>query len=316
MDIVVFPPPELPAALAVLRSLDVRPSPRAAQFIDMLARLHGSDPASLSASQTNGPVAAIIRDPQRRKRLVQLAAIRVMVDGKVSHEHASAVAALARALQVKDRAVPTLHKLAERRRLATRFAVMGRIMAKFVPEAWRDQGFAGVKQVLSIFTGRRLDELTAARYRALGTLPPGSLGRSLYEHCRSRNFALPGEPDGLPERMLFHDVGHVLSGYDTDPAGEIQQAAFQAGFMRNDGFAFLFFGIVQFHFGMKMTPVAAAEVGYFDITKVLTALARGAACNVDLSDNWDFWAVANEPLEHVRQALGVPPLDPVRPLAA
>jgi hypothetical protein len=38
------------------------------------------------------------------------------------------------------------------------------------------------------------------------------------------------------ERGIFHDVGHVLAGHPTDARGEIQQAAFQAGFTRKDGF--------------------------------------------------------------------------------
>ena len=111
----------------------------------------------------------------------------------------------------------------------------------------------------------------------------------------------------MPERMVFHDIGHVLSGYDTDPHGEIQQAAFQSGFMRQDGFAFLFFGIMQFHLGLRVTPVARPEVGHFDVDKVMTALARGAACGVDISE-WDFWPHLARPLSEVRAALGVPPV--------
>jgi hypothetical protein len=78
--------------------------------------------------------------------------------------------------------------------------------------------------------------------------------------------------------------------------------------MRNDGFAFLFFGIVQFHLGVKVTPIADPEVGLFDVDKVMTALARGAACKVDLSDRWDFWPLLPRPLDEVRDQLGIPPL--------
>jgi ubiquinone biosynthesis protein Coq4 len=113
---------------------------------------------------------------------------------------------------------------------------------------------------------------------------------------------------------VFHDLGHVLAGYGTDPEGEIQQAAFQSGFVRNDGFAFLFFGIVQFHLGVKLTPIADPEVGFFDVDKVMTALARGAACKIDLSDQWDFWPYMARPLDEVRAALGIPPL--AAPIAA
>jgi len=123
-----------------------------------------------------------------------------------------------------------------------------------------------------------------------------------------RDFSMPGQRNGIPEIAIFHDLGHVLAGYDTDPVGEIQQAAFQAGFVRNDGFMFLFFAIAQFHLGLKITPIADAEVGKLDIEKVMTALARGAACTVDLSDHWDFWPHMPRPLEEVRAELEIPPL--------
>jgi hypothetical protein len=38
------------------------------------------------------------------------------------------------------------------------------------------------------------------------------------------------------------------------------------------------------------------------------ALARGAACQVDFSDHFDFFRHACEPVEALRQRWGVPPL--------
>jgi hypothetical protein len=137
-------------------------------------------------------------------------------------------------------------------------------------------------------------------------LPAGTLGRGLYDHFRSHDFALPGEKGGLPELMLFHDVGHVVSGYDVDPQGEIQQAAFQAGFARNDGFVFLLFGILQFHIGLRVTPIARGEHGFFDVPRVLEALSRGAACKIDFSDHFDFFRYAPESLDTLRARWGVP----------
>src|SRR5262249_36578 len=133
-----------------------------------------------------------------------------------------------------------------------------------------------------------------------------SFGRVYWEHCTERRFAFPGEPGGIPERMVFHDFGHVLAGYDTTPEDEIQQGAFQAGFMRSDGFAFLLFVVLHFHLGIKITPAAEAERGLFDVPKVIRAAARGAACKVDLSDHWEPWEVAALPLEEVRARYGIP----------
>jgi hypothetical protein len=71
---------------------------------------------------------------------------------------------------------------------------------------------------------------------------------------------------------------------------------------------FLLFGILQFHIGLRITPIARSEQGYFDVPKVLRALARGAACKVHLSDHFDFFAHAREPVAVLRERWGVPPL--------
>ena len=41
--------------------------------------------------------------------------------------------------------------------------------------------------------------------------------------------------------------------------------------------------------------------------KAALALARGAACAVDLSDHWDFWPHLARPLDEVRAELTIPP---------
>jgi len=108
-------------------------------------------------------------------------------------------------------------------------------------------------------------------------------------------------------------VGHVVSGYGVDPQGEIQQAAFQAGFARSDGFVFLLFGILQFHLGLRVTPIAKGQQGFFDVPKVLRALERGAACQMDFSDRFDFFRYAPESLERLRAHWGVPELEQRHP---
>jgi hypothetical protein len=76
MDIIVFRPHELPIALGALRAPVRHLSLRQERYLEVIARLHGS---SFRARQLPASpwqlVAAAIRDPHRRKRLVQLAII-------------------------------------------------------------------------------------------------------------------------------------------------------------------------------------------------------------------------------------------------
>jgi hypothetical protein len=102
--------------------------------------------------------------------------------------------------------------------------------------------------------------------------------------------------------------GMCLAGYNTTPSGEIQQGAFQAGFVRTDGFMFLVFVILHFHRDVKITPVADAAEALIDTRLVMNALWRGTACTVDLSDHWNFWDVVEIPLQEVRERYGIAPL--------
>jgi hypothetical protein len=309
MDIAVFQPHELPIALGAVRAVDPEPTPAQDRFLAAIARLHRAslDPRALPAPSPAETADAIF-DPHRRKRLLQLALVMTTIDGNVARETVANVAGLARALGVDEGGVSTLHRLASHHDVLVRFDLMRRVGGRLVGTAWRDEGWSGVGKVLSTAFGGKDDPELARRYNRLGLLPEGTFGRALWEHWISRDFAMPGQKNGIPEIAIFHDLGHVLAGYDTDPESELQQAAFQAGFVRNDGFMFLLFAIAQFHLGIKITPVADAEVGYLDIDKVMTALARGAACNVDLSDHWDCWAHFPRPLEDVRAELCIPPL--------
>ena len=313
MDLVVLNEQETPFALRALRGVvasngTITPAER--RFIEVVAELHGTsvDVGSLQGIEP-GEVAEAISQPHQRKRVVQLAAIAAMVEGDVTPEGAAAVKRLAAALGVEEAALRVLDNIAGDHRLLTRFDMMRRIMGKYGTKAYKEEGFAGVRKMMAMF-GAGEDPQVAWKYKQLGLLPEGTLGREFWEHCTKNRFSVPGEKGGIPERMVFHDFGHVLAGYDTRPESEIQQGAFQGGFVREDGFAFLMFVVIQFHLGMKVTPITDGYVGLFDVAKVLRAAQRGAACKVDLSDHWDPFAVADAPLEQLRAEYGIPALQP------
>ncbi len=314
MDLIVFTPNEALVVLRALRAVTTaegRFSESEAAFIETLGRLHGLtiDAHELEPIEL-AEVAAGVVDPHRRKRAVQLAIVASMIDGEPDPKVDIALRALANALEVPEAGVRVVHELANQHALLARFD-MARRMRRFVS---RTEGLIGTLRIALPMLGFPLeDRALVTRFKALEALPAGTLGRALFDHYVENGFAWPGDAGGVPERFLFHDVGHILSGYGVDPQGEIQQAAFQAGFLRHDGFFFLMFGIMQFHLGMKLTPVAAPETGYFDTERVLLAAARGAQCKVDLSDGFDPFAHAHEQIADLRERFGIPPL--VEPVA-
>jgi len=306
MDIAIFPAQELQLVLSALRDVacsNDRFSEAEAQMLEGLARLHGQEVrADELRFTTLDELARVVTDPHRRKRAVQLAIIVSLIEGQPDERASQAVSRLARALEVDDEGLRVLDRVAHGRAMLARIDMVRRVQ-RF---AQHGGGPNFLKVAIPTLLGFGQNEPLAARYQALAELPVGTLGHGLYQHYRNNDFALPGEKGGLPELLLFHDVGHVVSGYGVDPQGEIQQAAFQAGFARTDGFVFLLFGILQFHLGLRVTPIAKGQHGLFDVPKVLAALQRGASCQIDFSDHFDFFRYAPERLDVLRERWGVP----------
>lgn len=309
MDLVVFPREELQVALRALAYVTQGNgvfTDAERDFVGAIAHVHGEevdvdrlDPISVDE------VAACIVDPHRRKRLVQLALIASLVEAEPEQATANAVRELAAGLAVEEKGLEVLQEVIDGQLFVARLDMLRRLRPAMLGD---DAGLPGVLKMALPFLGLGGDPRLAQKYKALGALPEGTFGRAFHDHYVDHGFAFPGDKNGIPARGTFHDAGHVLSGYDVSPAGEIQQAAFQAGFMRRDGFVVLMFGILQFHLGLRITPIAKGERGYFDVKKVVTAAQRGSACSVDLSDGWDLFSVADVPLETLRARYGVPPL--------
>lgn len=307
MELKVFAPQELDAILRALRNVALandRFTDAERALVEGVARIHQVEISADTLKPISfDEVSRLVVDPHRRKRAVQLAIVMALVEGTPSPATESSVRQLASHLGLDEEGLEVLYQMIHGRALSARIDMIRRF-SRFLRNA---KEFPGIlKFALPLFGLGGADPKIAASYRALGSCSRGSFGRALYDHFIENQFKFPGEPGGIP--MLFHDVGHVLSGYPTDPQGEIQQAAFQAGFARRDGFTFLLFGILQFHLGMRITPVAKGYQGLFDVPLVLTALHRGASCKVDLSQGFDVFAHKDRPLDEIRQELGILPL--------
>jgi hypothetical protein len=238
-----------------------------------------------------------------------------MIDQKPSQQEGDLVEQFAQKLEVSVPEVKDLRHLLKGEIFQLRLDMVRRFwLREKVSELWDKDGVRGLITFARGMVGKYENAALATRYQALQHYPEGSLGRSYWEYCRTNGFALPGEKGGAAEQILFHDCAHVLSGYGTTPEEEVQVACFSAGFQRRDPFLFVFFVLMQFHVGIRMTPITEARTGFFDPVKALIAIRRGAAMNVDLNSGWDYWPVMGEQVEELRRRYNILPVEAFKPV--
>ena len=257
------------------------------------------------------------RTSEEAQQLVRLMLVVSLADGPPSAEQITMIQNTARELDVQEPAIGVMRLLAENRMLRFRIGFMRRShLRNYFANTYRLAGGArAVAKGILVFRGVLQDLTLAARFRALGDLPDDTLGRQFHDHCVDASLPFPGEKGGFPVGAVYHDFTHVLSGYDTSPAGEMKAAAFQAGYTRGHwDFFTLLFALVIHTAGVNLAPFPMprlpGRIGQPNLAvEVLHALARGTASNQDLGDGWDFWDVVEQPIDNVRQQLGIRPID-------
>jgi hypothetical protein len=141
-------------------------------------------------------------------------------------------------------------------------------------------------------------------------LPADTLGYAYFHHCRDQGFGFPGSPNGLPEGAVYHDMTHVLAGYDTTPEGETCVGGFTAGYKRANPFYVLLVPALTFGAGVNITPADQPTItGILGkpgvAARFIAAVDRGARVNTDLSANWDYWPLMPLPIAEARARLGI-----------
>ena len=259
-------------------------------------------------------LARALARPEIRRQLVQGMIIVSMAAGEPPVVQSELVERFAGALEVETPALRALRHLAGRDILLYKLCV---VRNGHLPDMIRDQyahqGLMGVAKAVLGIKGLAEEPEVAARYHALERLPDDRLGKRLWHHYQDNHFKFPGEKNGFPAAGVYHDVSHVLAGYNTTPEGETLVGAFSAGYREgraDHGFFTLLFVVSIFSTGVDVTPinVGAREGTVGRIApQFLEAIQRGAAITTDLSNDWDFWPYLELPLEDARQRLRVQP---------
>ena len=275
--------------LAALKYLAIEDSgqldPAEREMMAAAQRVFGTD-HDVDKIAPLGPqeVAARLADPQIRQQVLGALIAFSLIDGEATETEARLVEAFARAMDVEERAVKNLRQVARHQTLALRIDVIRRFWAiDKLRERIHDEGLGAIVRMIQSMRGRLEDPELARKFARLRLLPEGTLGREYVKFLDARAWPLPGEKGAVSDIIVYHDMAHVLSGYGTDPGGEVEVACFSAGCRHKEPYNFVLFVLLQFHVGIRMTPGAEAERGFFDVERALIAVERGAAMNVDLT---------------------------------
>lgn len=311
----LFPAQHLELSMRALKTIALADG----TFDDMERRLMVAGAAALGAEiepdalEPAQPeeVADVIEDAETRTRLIQTMMILAMMDGEVTRPEQRAIQRFADALKVDDRRLKNMKNIVGGHMRLVKLDLIRRspVFAQAISKAQNDYGkVRGIWKVVGGFKGLTKDDDLAWRYRRLGLLPEGTLGREYWAHMTEGGYYFPGERGGFPEGLVKHDLCHIIGEYGTDPIGECEIVAFVCGFMKTDPFWYLFLFTAHWHAGVEIVTDTPSSRGIFEPELLINALKRGSQVNTDLySNDIDWWPLYELPVEEVRRKFDVPP---------
>jgi hypothetical protein len=260
-------------------------------------------PLAIDALEPIDPrsLALLVGDSPQREQLVRFVVLVPYAAMDVNPAKVGFVDRFATALGVPAYTVTELHRMRDHRLRRLVFDHLRRNATDLLAE----RSLTGrVKYFVEMMRQYRGEPLLAARYQRLAELPRGTLGRSFHDFYRERRFPLPGERGSFTESLVAHDMAHVLGGFDTDLAGEIETCGLEAGMLqRPSGYELLLDAILDFYCALSFPDAGATAPGCvrFDPEIAFAAYERGAASNTNLFFDWDCWSVIDEPVAELRR---------------
>jgi hypothetical protein len=159
------------------------------------------------------------------------------------------------------------------------------------------------------------DPALAGRWRSLGELPVGTLGRGVFDFYRDRGFVFPGLAGSAPPLLAQHDWVHVVAGYGTTLESELEVFGYMSR-ANDDPRAFSLLAMVV---SLFETGYLAAGAGLFQAdaghlrsagmaVRLADAMRRGALTtgSHDFLDI-DWFELVDRPLDVVRGEIGIVP---------
>ena len=270
------------------------------------------DPGGLAGGTTDA-LGGALSSAEEAEAAVEILAVTSLVDGALDAGRIELVLDYAGALAVHEHWLEDL--------AASRAADLGPVIADMggrnlvsISDGRVDPAKVDdIDAWLMPYKGDREDPALAARYRSLADADPATLGGAFFAFYDRHGFSFPGEPDAANEIFTTpHDCTHLLSGYDTTPQGALLVSTFTARmhpWFPMEGHILPV--IYSWHLGIEFNSLAGSYRGALDPAKFWVAWDRGLSMGIDtFSEAFDFWRLADEPLEGLRDLSGVVALDP------
>jgi hypothetical protein len=261
-------------------------------------------PDQLAAS-IPGEVAEHLDTPEARLLTLNIASILTFADVRVSEDEREGCLDPVRVTIVDDLArylrVSALEVIELRRRTKHhRDRVAYDLLRRFPVSSYGDQ-MTMVHAALAE-SETRLD-IDARRVHALWEriegLPDGTVGSELIRYYHENGWTYPGTDHHQPLTFAEHDFHHVLGGYATTPAGELQVGAFTAGVADRPMDCVLYFLMwEQLGTGCPSNPGVSRA---FEPEPIFAALERGARTTGDfVGTGWDPWSIVDLDIDQMR----------------
>ena len=273
---------------------------------DLFPALVGTDWPSEVASQLPQHLSQQIPEPPQRQELMQLFTLLAFLEPQLEAETLAVLHDIAEQLGIETEVVRDLEQVCRGHTLKA-FADLYR---RTFHDLNNDGMVRGFSRFILPMLGIGIDTAHQARYQALSTCAPGSLGAALHQYYAHNGFPYPGSRHGLPyDYVATHDVHHVIGGYATDPDGELQVLAFSMGMFPEHALLIAIPPLLQFQEGIADPLAGSVAPKLKDQLRApafAKALERGSTVVGPIRDvHWDFWEWIDRPLETVRRDLHV-----------
>ena len=236
--------------------------------------------------------------------------IMTLIDGKASPNETAHVEQFAQALGVDSPEVKNVRHVLKGEILQLRLDLVRRFwLRQKVTEVWNKEGIRGLSKFVRGMMGRyenRGWQLATRSWnivrQALWAVPFGNIGMRTGSRFLDKRAGRPSKSCSMIVPTFCRAMERLRKKKSRSPASAPVSSVASRG-------CSCFFVLLQFHVGIRMTPITEARTGMFDPLKAMIAIRRGAAMNVDLNDGWDYWSVMDEQVEELRRRYNILPAE-------